>query len=192
MVAKYRLGTTRSADRYDRYGRYDRFGDPVVRGRAARGTLAALRLLLAWTFLWPFLDKLVGLGFATPSGSGAVDGGSPTEGFLRHGTKGPFAHLFDGAAGTWWLDSLFMLGLLGIGLAFLLGIGTRIAAAACVLMMAFMWLVTLRPPENPVTDSHWMLALAALVIATTRAGDFFGLGGVWKRLRLVRRHPWLV
>ncbi|MER6105275.1 hypothetical protein ABT115_23940 [Streptomyces sp. NPDC001832] len=164
----------------------------IVRSRPARGALAALRILLAWTFIWPFLDKVFGLGFSTKSADAVINGGSPTEGFLLYGTKGPFGHIFDSVAGGPFLDVLFMLGLLGIGLAFLLGIGIRVAAVSCAVMTGFMWLVTLQPANNPITDDHWMLALAGIVIATTHAGDFFGLGRKWKEFRLVRRYRWLV
>ncbi|WP_229897435.1 hypothetical protein [Streptomyces finlayi] len=164
----------------------------IVRGRAARGVLAGLRILVGWTFLWPFLDKMFGLGFATKTEAAVIHGGSPTAGFLLHGTKGPFAHAFDGVAGAPWLDALFMLGLLGIGLAFLLGIGTRIAAVSCTAMMAFMYLVTLQPASNPITDDHWMIALAAVAVAVTGAGSYFGLGRRWQELALVRRFRWLV
>lgn len=164
----------------------------TVRSRIARGALVALRLLVAWTFIWPFLDKVFGLGFSTEPKGSVLNGGSPTAGFLLHGTKGPFAHVFDSVAGAVWLDALFMLGLLGVGLAFLLGIGTRVAAVSCTLMMAFMWLVTLLPAANPVTDAHWMIAIASIVVAATGAGDTLGLGRWWKGLALVRRFPWLV
>lgn len=159
---------------------------------APRTALAALRVLVAWTFLWPFLDKLFGLGFSTPSAKSVVNGGSPTEGFLLHGTKGPFAHTFDSVAGAGWLDLIFMTGLLGIGLAFLLGIGTRIAAVSCAMMMGFMWLVTMLPATNPLTDDHWILAVAGAVVATTAAGDHFGLGRAWRRTALVRRYRFLI
>ncbi|MFF0746456.1 DoxX family protein [Streptomyces sp. NPDC004111] len=164
----------------------------VVRSRGARAALVGLRLLVAWTFLWPFLDKVFGLGFATKSEAAWINGGSPTEGFLLHGTQGPFAHVFDGVAGAPWLDVLFMVGLLGIGLAFLLGVGTRVAAVSCTAMMAFMYLVSLWPASNPVTDSHWMIALAGIAVAATGAGDTWGLGRPWKNLALVRRHRWLI
>lgn len=163
---------------------------PPVRSPAARGTLTAMRLLLAWTFIWPFLDKMFGLGFGTKSGQGVVDGGSPTLDFLEFGTKGPCKDLFASVAGAVWLDALFMFALLGIGLAFLLGIGLRVAAAGNLVLMFLMWLVTLRPAWNPVTDGHWLLALAGLVVAATHSGDTFGLGRWWKSLDPVRRAPW--
>src|SRR5688572_461628 len=34
---------------------------------AARYLLAGVRLALGWVFLWAFLDKAFGLGFATPA-----------------------------------------------------------------------------------------------------------------------------
>lgn len=85
-----------------------------------------------------------------------------------------------------------MTGLLGIGLAFLLGIGTRIAAVSCAMMMGFMWLVTMLPETNPVTDNHWILAVAGAAVAATAAGDHFGLGRAWRRTALVRRYRFLI
>ncbi|MFD8566587.1 hypothetical protein [Streptomyces sp. NPDC059639] len=164
----------------------------VVRSATARGILAAARVLVGFYFLWAFLDKTFGFGRSTPSGQSWLNGGHPTEGFLLHGTTGPLAHIFDSVAGTWWLDTLFMAGLLGVGLAMILGIGMRVAAAAGTLMMAFMWLVTLWPGTNPFMDDHWMIALVLLITAATGAGGYFGLGRAWARLPLVRKNRWLI
>ena len=71
-----------------------------------------LRIMLGWIFLWPFLDKLFGWGFATEAGQGWLQGGSPTAGFLQFGTKGPLAEYFQSLAGQAWVDWLFMAGLL--------------------------------------------------------------------------------
>ena len=46
--------------------------------RLARGAFAALRIVLGFTFLWAFVDKLFGLGYATPSERSWINGGSPT------------------------------------------------------------------------------------------------------------------
>ncbi|MEV0447254.1 hypothetical protein [Streptomyces sp. NPDC050600] len=166
--------------------------DVLVRSGRVRALLAVARVLTGFFFLWAFLDKTFGLGKATPSAGAWIRGGHPTEGFLLHGTTGPFAHLFDSVAGAWWLDTLFMLGLLGVGAAMILGIGMRVAAASGTLMMAFMWLVTLWPGANPFMDDHWMIALVLLITAATGAGSYYGLGGRWARLRLVREHRWLI
>ncbi len=54
---------------------------------------AVLRLGMGWTFSWAFIDKVFGLGFATKAAGAWLNGGSPTFGFLKFGTKGPFADL---------------------------------------------------------------------------------------------------
>jgi thiosulfate dehydrogenase [quinone] large subunit len=60
-------------------------------------------------FLWAFFDKLLGLGFATKAENAWINGGSPTSGFLLHGTKGPFAEFFQSLAGIPTVDWLFMV-----------------------------------------------------------------------------------
>ena len=89
--------------------------------------LGVIRLAMGWTFLWPFLDKAFGLGHETASADAWVNGGSPTAGFLGHATKGPFSDTYQSFAGHAWADWLFMLGLLGIGTALILGVAVRIA-----------------------------------------------------------------
>ena len=51
----------------------------------------------------------------------------------------PSQSIFNNIAGTWWADWLFMLGLLTIGVALILGIGLRFAAIAGSIMMVLMW-----------------------------------------------------
>ncbi|MER7365496.1 hypothetical protein ABT353_22580, partial [Nonomuraea wenchangensis] len=43
---------------------------------------AAARISIGWVFLWAFLDKTFGWGFATPAAKAWINGGSPTTGFL--------------------------------------------------------------------------------------------------------------
>jgi thiosulfate dehydrogenase [quinone] large subunit len=160
-----------------------------VTGRIGTYSLAALRIVIGWTFLWAFLDKVFGWGYATKAGAGWIDGGSPTEGFLKFGAKGPFESFYHSIAGDAWVNWLFMLGLLGIGAAMLLGITMRIAGAAGALMYLLMWSVALAPENNPVTDEHIIGALVMLVLAAFAAGDHFGLGKWWKSLPLVQRFP---
>src|SRR3989338_5392234 len=76
----------------------------------------ALRLVMGFIFLWAFLDKVFGLGFATTRDKAWLQGGSPTTGFLSFGVKGPFAEIFHSLAGVIVVDWLFMLGLLFVGL----------------------------------------------------------------------------
>jgi thiosulfate dehydrogenase [quinone] large subunit len=158
---------------------------------AARYLLAALRLSLGWIFLWAFLDKTWGLGFATPAENAWVEGGSPTSGYLGNAVSGPFADFYNGLAGEAWVDWLFMIGLLGIGLALILGIGMRIAAVTGTLLLVMMWTAVLPPENNPFMDDHLIYALVIVLLAVVGAGRFLGLAAQWERLAVVQKAPFL-
>ncbi|MFD7690882.1 hypothetical protein [Streptomyces sp. NPDC059781] len=164
--------------------------------------LASARVLMGFVFLWAFLDKTFGFGYATASGKGWVDGGSPTEGFLGHVAVGPMESTFHAWAGAAWADWLFMLGLLGIGLALTAGVALRLAAFAGTVMMALMWVAEWPPAKhlsdgsasmstNPFVDYHLVYAVVLIALAVVSAGDALGLGRLWARLPVVRDHGWL-
>ncbi|HEV7210541.1 MAG TPA: hypothetical protein VGN47_02380 [Blastococcus sp.] len=165
-----------------------------------RYVAAATRIALGWIFLWAFLDKTFALGHETgvDAKTGATDyfgpaawihGGSPTRGFLTFGTKGPLAGFYADLAGNAFVDWVFMLGLLGIGVALVLGIGMRIAAAAGALMLVMMFAAFLPPANNLFMDDHLVYALVLVMLALSGAGRTFGLGARWERLQVVRDHP---
>jgi thiosulfate dehydrogenase [quinone] large subunit len=160
-----------------------------TRQKAVDYTLAGLRLALGWVFLWAFLDKLFGWGFATPEKNAWINGGSPTKGFLGNAVQGPFADFYKSFAGAAWADWLFMIGLAGIGIALMLGIGMRIAAASGALLLVLMWTAVLPPENNPFMDDHLVYAGVLVLLALTAAGNTLGLGKVWARLPLVKRLP---
>jgi thiosulfate dehydrogenase [quinone] large subunit len=160
--------------------------------RLARGVFAALRIVIGFTFLWAFLDKLFGLGHATPSAKSWLNGGSPTKGFLSGSADGPFESFYRNIAGAGWADWLFMIALLGLGVALMLGIGMRVAAVSGALLYLMMWSVVLPPATNPVVDDHIIGALAVIGLALMHAGDTFGLGRWWKRQPIVRQNRWLI
>lgn len=161
---------------------------PEVKGMWAWTTL---RLLLGWSFLWAFLDKMFGLGFATcrvPDSGGSIDflcdaamikGGSPTYGFLNFATQGSHTGgLFEWMAPAApdainLADIGFMAALLLGGLTLMLGIGVRLGAIGGALLMAFMFLAAdVWPENNPVNSSHVIEMVALLGIATVGAGKF--------------------
>lgn len=152
---------------------------------------AVLRIVMGWVFLWAFLDKLFGLGFATAAGKSWLDGASPTAGFLLHGTTGPLAFLYTAIAGQTWVDWMFMLGLLGIGLALMLGVAMRPAAAAGSLMLGLMYSALLWPKNNPLVDEHVIYILLLILLAQMNAGDTWGFGRWWKSQSFVKKMPWL-
>ncbi len=158
--------------------------------RVAPYVWAVTRISLGFVFLWAFLDKAFGLGFATPSARAWVSGGSPTSGFLS-GADGAFGAMFRGMAGSTPLDWLFMLGLLGIGLALTLGVGMWIAAVSSTIMLVFMWLASLPLETNPFLDDHLVYAMVTIGLAAQKAGDTLGLGRVWVAQGVVRRFPFL-
>lgn len=156
---------------------------PVVTLPAARRALAVLRIAISLVFLWPVLDKTFGLGYATPAERAWVGGGSPTQGYLSS-LSGPFADTFGALAGPA-TDWLFMLGMGATGLALLLGVGTRVAAVSGTLLMALLWATTwpvAAGSTNPVVEDHVVTALVVIVVALTRAGSTWGLGGVAERV----------
>ena len=170
---------------------------------AARAyAFASLRLLTGFVFLWAFLDKTFGLGYATASGKGWVDGGSPTKGFLSSVAAGPMESTFHEWAGAGWANWLFMLGLLGVGVALVSGVALRLAAVAGTAMMALMWLAEWPPAKhlsdgtvsmssNPFVDYHLIYAVVLIALAVAGAGVTWGLGKVWAELPIVRDHTWL-
>ncbi|MGQ4435429.1 hypothetical protein [Streptomyces sp. SAS_260] len=163
---------------------------------------ASLRLVTGFVFLWAFLDKTFGFGYATPSGKGWIDGGSPTKGFLSSVAAGPMESTFHDWAGAGWANWLFMLGLLGVGIALVAGVALRLAAVAGTAMMALMWLAewppakhlsdgTLSMSSNPFADYHLVYAIVLIALAAAGAGATWGLGKLWATLPIVRDHTWL-
>ena len=151
---------------------------------------AATRLSLGWTFLWPFLDKTFGLGHETPSAGAWLSGGNPTKGFLS-GSVGPFSGIYHDIAGAGVVNGLFMVGLLGSGVALLLGIAMRPACIAGATMLVLMWSASLPPANNLFMDEHIIYALVLIGLAAVGAGKTLGLGARWARTEVVQRYTWL-
>lgn len=127
--------------------------------------LKILRVLMGFTFLWAFLDKTFGLGFATKPEAAWLHGGSPTTGFLTYAVKGPFAQFFTSLAGVTVIDWIFMLGLLGIGLSLILNRYVKWGALCGIVMLVLMYLALLWPENNPLIDEHIIYAVVLGYIA---------------------------
>lgn len=125
----------------------------------------ALRLSVGFIFLWAFLDKTFGLGFATASAKAWIHGASPTTGFLSFAVKGPFAEIFHNLAGLAVVDWLFMIGLLFVGLTLIFNKYVKWGCYAGSLMLFFMYLALLFPENNPIIDDHIVYILVLLLIA---------------------------
>jgi thiosulfate dehydrogenase [quinone] large subunit len=151
---------------------------------------AVVRLGMAWTFLWPFFDKLIGLNHQTTSAQAWINGGNPTKGFLS-GSVGAFSGIYQGIAGAGIVNVLFMAGLVGIGVALALGIAMKPAAIAGATMLILMWSASLPPSDDLFLDNHIIYALLLVGLAAVGAGKTFGLGKRWEQIELVRQHRWL-
>ncbi|MCU1693417.1 MAG: putative integral rane protein SCJ12 [Frankiales bacterium] len=181
-------------------GRHTSPDAPGARSGLATVGLVGLRLALGFEFLWAFLDKLFGWGYATPSDRAWIHGGSPTSGFLS-GAGGPLKGVFHSLSGIAAMDWLFMAGLLGIGAALLLGVALRPAAASGVLLLTLMWFATwpfakvadgeATHSTNPLVDDHVVSAFALVVVALLAGRSAGYLGRRWSELSVVRAQPWL-
>lgn len=170
-----------------------------TRSAPARWWLILSQLSIGFVFLWAFLDKVFGWGYSTPSTQSWLNGGSPTKGFLSHVSAGPLVSTFHSLAGNVLVDWLFMLGLLAVGAAFMVGVALKPAAIAGTVMLVMMWAAEWPPAKtgsagptmstNPIVDYHVIYALILLVVAWVSAGAPWGLGKRWARLPIVREHP---
>ena len=185
--------------------------EPAVTTRSALGwkLLSVTRIALGFYFLWAFVDKLLGLGFQTcravaEDGAVTIDafcdkawinGGHVTEGYLVYGgnVNSPFHDFFVSLGAERSTDWPFMIGLAGVGLALILGIGTKVGAWSAGLMLLFMYLTQMWPSTNPILDEHliYILAIAAIVLVELEHQSI-GLGRAWRALPIVQKNRWLV
>lgn len=172
----------------------------IVTAGAARA-LSLLRFAVGFVFLWAFVDKTFGLHYSTTSVRAWIHGGSPASGFLKSVEVGPLQSTFHSMAGSAVVDWLFMLGMLGIGVAVIAGVALRISAVAGAVILAGMWLAEFPLAQhtsagapsgsvNPIVDYHLIYALCLIVLAATYAGTTWGLGRRWATLPFVRDHRW--
>jgi thiosulfate dehydrogenase [quinone] large subunit len=147
------------------------------------------------------LDKTFGLGYSTPSAHAWIHGGSPTTGFLSGVNVGPLQGTFHWLAGMTAVDWLFMLGLLGVGVALILGVALRPAAIAGATMLAMMYVATWpfaklgggQPTGsvNPLVDDHIVSIVALVAIGAFAALSVGVISRRWSALSFVRSHSWL-
>ena len=162
----------------------------LTRETALRYVWAVIRLGMAWTFLWPFMDKMFGLNHQTTSAQAWINGGNPTKGFLS-GSVGAFSGFYTSIAGAGIVNWLFMIGLLAIAVSLSFGIAMRFAAVAGATMLLLMWSASLPPSDDLFLDNHIIYALLLIGLALVGAGNTLGLGRRWTQTKLVKRYPWL-
>ncbi len=184
-----------------------------VRTRGLQRVFGVLRIAMGWTFLWAFLDKAFGLGFATGRNAetGAITffgndawihGGSPTAGVVGFALKGPFKGTIQSITGyemtqagphvAAWVDWLYMGTLLAIGVALILGIATKLAAIGGIAWLATFYLATaIWPEHNPFLDDHIVEIMVLVGVLLANAGRYYGLGKAWQKLGFVKDRQYL-
>jgi thiosulfate dehydrogenase [quinone] large subunit len=186
-----------------------------IHTKGLQRVFSLLRLAMGWTFLWAFLDKAFALGFSTGrvlDDAGAtvkiaffgdaawIHGASPTAGVLGFALKGPFTHFYQtitgyqmtqaGPTSAAWVDWIYMLSMLLIGLALILGVGVRLASIGGIVWMVIFFTATaIWPEHNPFVDEHVIYAIVLAALFLANAGRYYGLGRVWQRTKLVTRYP---
>jgi thiosulfate dehydrogenase (quinone) large subunit len=148
-----------------------------------------VRLALGWTLLWAFLDKTFGLGYATASSSSWLNGGSPTAGYLQYAADGPLAGFWSGLSGNSVVDALFMLALVAVGMAVILGVGQKIAGISGAALMLMLWSTRLPPENNPFLDDHIVYAILFIGTIFVMPGRWWGLGNWWANTPIVKKFP---
>ena len=151
-------------------------------------SLAIFRILVGWIFLWPFFDKLIGLGFQTPGPDGMVDGGSPSS-FVTYVADGYFADFYISVGGDLFVDVLMMVALIGIGVTLTLGFASKISTLSAVAFLVVMYTLHVPPADNPLIDYH--IILCAGLLAAYLLGGFERLSvyDKWRKLWIVERFP---
>ncbi|MFX0013035.1 MAG: hypothetical protein ACFFB2_04340 [Promethearchaeota archaeon] len=164
-------------------------------------TLGVLRIAMGFVFLWPFLDKMFGLGFATAPENSWLAGASPTQGFLQFygvNQNSPFAFLFSDVLGNTYqlVDIAYMGMLLFAGIGLISGVLVRLSSISTIIFLASVYLSEwiIAPAEgtmvfNPLIDEHIIYILVLLLFIIVPVGNYLGLGEKWSKLSFVERIP---
>jgi uncharacterized membrane protein YphA (DoxX/SURF4 family) len=147
----------------------------TIKNRLVPVSLALLRIIIGWHFLYEGLIKLL-----NPSWSSRQ--------FLE-GSRWIFGDLFrwmaSGHTGMWIIDTANAYGLTLIGLALILGLFTRLASWSGVLMLLMYYFAY--PPfggynYGAITEGSYLIVnknlvelFALILLALTQSGQFFGL-----------------
>ena len=150
--------------------------------------LAAFRIMAGWIMLWPFFDKLFGLGFQTPHGGGWIDGVSPSS-YVVYVAGGLFKDFYVSLAGNFVIDVILMAALLVLGVTLVLGIAARQTTSGMCAFLLIMYSLHVPPSDNPVVDYHIMLVAGMLAVYFLGGFEKLSLRDRWKETRFVRRFP---
>ena len=156
--------------------------------------LATLRILLGAGFLFAGLEKLFEWGGSAFNAAGFLKGA--TIGSLPgHDPKlivNPTHDFWVAVAANTdlmpFVNFLVVFGEIAIGVALILGLATRFAGVAAVLMMGLFYIANWSFANGPFNEQFFYGAIAA-VLVYTGAGEHYGVDALVEKLSFVRRHP---
>jgi len=90
-----------------------------------------------------------------------------------------------------WIDWLFMLGLLLIGVALITGIALKLATISASTMLFMMWTAALWPANNPFLDDHLVYILVLWGLYINRHNAKWSLAPWWRQQAVVKKLPFL-
>lgn len=155
--------------------------------------ISTLRMVMGFIWLWAFLDKLIGLGFATSPAKSWLAGNSPTTGFLKFGVnpESPFAPFYaELAKYATLLDPIYMAMLFFVGISLLTGVMVRFGSLAGIIFSLSIYFSVIPLANNPLIDEHILYAIIFLMLIFTNAGNYgWSLGRKWQELEIVKKFP---
>jgi len=161
--------------------------------------IGILRIAMGIVFIWPFFDKLLGLGFATAPENAWINGGSPTKGFLLFATNqnSPFAPIYTDILGPNFqiVDFVFMTMLVVVGVSLIAGVFVKISSLAGIIFMVNVllaeWYIYNPGTQifNPIIDEHVIYIIVLLFFILVSAGKYLGFGKRWTNLSFVQNAP---
>lgn len=144
--------------------------------------ILCLRLLMAWTFLYPGIHQVLAPNFNVA-------------GFLSHTkTFHGFFAVFTTPVMAQLTSALVGYGHLLIGLSLLMGVAVRLGASLGALLMVLYWMAHMDWPyienqTNFIIDQHLVYAGLLLWLAAVRAGRIWGVDAWAEQKRFIRDSP---
>jgi thiosulfate dehydrogenase [quinone] large subunit len=169
-------------------------GAILTRGQQA--AIAVVRVATGIVFLTAGLEKWLGAepfsaaGFLKFGTLGTPVLGSAAEGVVYNPTHDFWVSLAGNATLMPVLNWLVVFGEIAIGLALVLGVGTRIAAVAGTLMMALFFIAAWNF-EHGIVNEQLMYGIVAGFLGVIAAGRYFGVDALIEKATTVRHTPQL-
>jgi len=125
------------------------------------------------------------------SGLGKILTDWSATGYLN-AASGPFAGFFQSMAGSPVVDALNSWGMLLIGVALIIGFGTRIALFFAALLMVLYYFAQFEAnTAHGLIDEHVMYFVAFFVMAAHSVGAVWGVDAWVMRQKWFKKTPWL-